>query len=84
MEMKWNVTLTRKRRVEEVASIIVAAATMKEAEEAALAIAETASNCGPELDWEPSGDFDDGWKVEVDFCDGNEDGEEEAEDRSDE
>ncbi len=69
--MKWNVTLTRKRRVEEVASIIVEATTMKEAEEAALVIAETASNCGPELDWEPSRDFNDVWEVEVDFCDAN-------------
>jgi hypothetical protein len=67
--MKWNVTLTRKRHVEEVASIIVEAATRKEAEKAALVIAETAGNCGPELDWEPSRDFDDSWVVQVDFCD---------------
>ena len=48
-------------------------------------IAETAGNCGPELDWEPSRDFDDVWEVEVDFCDDvDDDGEEEAEDGSDE
>jgi hypothetical protein len=83
--MRWKVTLTRERHIGEVASIIIEAATRKEAEKAALAIAEAAGDYGPELDWEDSMDFDDSWVVQVDFCDDVDDGEvEEAEDGSDE